>query len=152
MLVPMTLTALVHACAPAVATRTELAVIQVESGGKPWTIGDNTTHRSYVFASRDDAIDKAHFLVRDGHNLDLGLAQLNTIHLRSFHLSIRQAFDPCLNVWAGATVLKRAYATAQTRYGSGQLALFHAFEAYNSGNLNGAAHYASAVWRAGAMQ
>jgi type IV secretion system protein VirB1 len=152
MLVPMTLAALVRVCAPAVAARTELAVIQVESGGKPWAIGDNTARRSYVFASRDEAVEKARFLVLHGHNLDLGLAQLNTIHLHAFRLTVASALDPCLNVWAGSTVLKRAYATARARYGPGQLALFHAFEAYNSGNLNGAARYASAVWSAGAMQ
>lgn len=152
MIVSMTLAALVRACAPAVAPNTELAVIQVESGGKPWTIHDNTAHRSYVLSSHEAAIATANALIRQSHNLDLGLTQLNTIHLRALALSIPQALDPCLNVWAGSLVLKRAYAAAKARYGTANDALFHAFEAYNSGRLDAAPRYASAVWHAGALQ
>jgi type IV secretion system protein VirB1 len=151
-LVQLTLATLVGACAPTVAPKTELAIIQVESGGKPWAIGDNTVHRAYVLSSRAAAIDKAHALLRGGHNLDLGLAQLNTIHLREFRLDVAQALEPCTNIWAGSVVLKRAYATAVARYGPGEIALFHAFEAYNSGRLNGAARYAAIVWHAGSLQ
>lgn len=148
----MTLAALVRACAPAIAPRTELAIIRVESGGHPWTIDDDTDRRSYVLPTREAAVAKAEALVRRGHNLDLGLAQLNTIHLKAFRLTVSQAFDPCLNVWAGSVVLKRAYATAAARYGPGETALYHAFQAYNSGSLNGAAHYAATVWAAGSLE
>ena len=149
MIVPMTLAALVKACAPAVAPETELAVIQVESGGKPWTIDDDTTHRSYVFLDREKAVHKAAELAREGHNLDLGLTQLNIQHLRAFRLDLASTFDPCLNVWAGSVVLQRAYARAAASYQPGPVALFHAFQTYNSGNPNGSARYATAVWSAG---
>jgi type IV secretion system protein VirB1 len=151
-LLQMTLATLVGACAPTVSPQTELAIIQVESAGKPWTINDNTGHRAYVLSSRAAAIGKARELLRMGHNLDLGLAQLNTIHLREFGLDAAQAFEPCTNIWAGSVVLKRAYAAAVARFGPGELALYHAFQIYNSGSPNGATHYAAAVWQAGSLQ
>ena len=150
MIVQMTLSALVHACAPKIAPKTELAVIRVESGGRPWSINDDTARRSYRFATAEAAIAKARELLHAGHNLDLGLTQLNTFWLHPLRLDVAQAFSPCTNVWAGSTVLARSYAAAAARYGPGKTALYHAFEAYNSGRLDGAARYADAVWRAGA--
>lgn len=149
MLVEMTLAALVHACAPHIAPRTELAVIRVESGGNPWTIDDDTARRSYTFATKQNALHMAKKLVAAQHNLDIGLTQLNTFWLTPMHMSITQAFEPCTNVWAGATVLARSYTAAAARYGPGETALFHAFEAYNSGHMDGAQQYAEIVWHAG---
>jgi type IV secretion system protein VirB1 len=131
-LLQVTLATLVGACAPTVSPQTELAIIQVESAWKPWTINDNTGHRAYVLSSRSAAIGKARELLRIGHNLDLGLVQLNTIHLRDFRLDVAQAFEPCTNIWAGSVVLKRAYAAAAARYGPGELALYHAFQVYTA--------------------
>ena len=43
----LALAALMAHCAPTVAPSTMTAIVQVESGGDPLAIGDNTTRRSY---------------------------------------------------------------------------------------------------------
>jgi type IV secretion system protein VirB1 len=144
----LVLSAYVRACAPNVAPTTSLAIIRVESQGWPWSIHDNTVRRGYALRTRDEATRAALELAQAGHNLDLGLMQVNTSNLGWLGLSIGQAFDPCTNIAAGGRILTDDYVSAARRYGPGQLALYHAFEAYNSGKMDGAAEYAGLVWRA----
>jgi type IV secretion system protein VirB1 len=148
-LVAMTLAAVAQMCAPRVAPRTTLAVMQVESSGRPWTINDNDAGRAYYEATKADAVRLAGSLLSAGHNIDMGLMQVNSSHLPELQLSLDQLFDPCVNVAVGSTILTRAYRTAASRYGPGEVALAHAFEVYNSGRVNGAPKYAHDVWNAG---
>ncbi|MFY9779568.1 MAG: lytic transglycosylase domain-containing protein [Candidatus Baltobacteraceae bacterium] len=136
-------------CAPVVAPRTSLAIIAVESGGRPYAINDDTTHRAYFPATREAAVARARQLWRLGHMFDTGLTQVNSANLERLHISIEDAFDPCTNIWAGSRILLEDYRAAARVYGPGQVALYHAFEAYNSGNLTGSAQYAASVWQAG---
>jgi type IV secretion system protein VirB1 len=152
MIAELTLATLVRMCAPAVAPRTSLAIIAVESSGRPYAIDDDTTHREYFPPTRQAAIAKARELWRLGHSFDMGLSQLSSSNLESLQLSIEDAFDPCTNIWAGSRILMDDYRAAARVYGPGQMALYHAFQAYNSGNLNGAARYAALVWQAGSLE
>jgi type IV secretion system protein VirB1 len=140
---------LAHLCAPTVAPNTMLAIIQVESGGNPWAIDDDTTHHSYGPHSYEEARALADELFAEGHNLDIGLAQVNTDNLPRYGVSVDRAFDPCLNVTLGADIISRAYRASRAIYGPTRTALYHAFEIYNSGHANGAQKYADAVWSAG---
>lgn len=195
----VSLVTLVQWCAPGVSPRTALAVMQVESGGYPWIIDDDTAGKSTTFTSREEAVYRAADLLLAGHNVDVGLAQVNSSNFRAYaryglaardgsrsamEQALWRAFDPCINVLVGMDILMNAYfgreymisssaarrasgACRMTlrrdrdgqwycrsggtvdRYGPGQLALFHAFEVYNSNHDNGAPRYAKAVWEAG---
>jgi type IV secretion system protein VirB1 len=141
----LTLVHLFSTCAPNVGSRTLAAIASYESDTQPWSIGDNTAHRGHVYASRDDAERAARALVAAGHNLDLGLMQVNTVHLGENGLSLNNAFDPCTNISAGAAVLSGAYRRAASAFGPGQVALQHALSAYNTGSLFAGASYARGV-------
>jgi type IV secretion system protein VirB1 len=141
----LTLVTSLQSCAVGVAPRTMAAIVSVESGGQPLAIYDNDTHRSYAFADRRQAQSTATQLLAAGHNVDLGLAQINSSNLAGLGLSAENVFDPCTNLRAGAAILRRAYASAAQRFGPGQVALRHALSAYNSGSLFAAPQYARRV-------
>jgi type IV secretion system protein VirB1 len=141
----LTLTASLASCAVGVSPRTMAAVVSVESGGWPLTIHDNTDGRSYTFHDRARATAGADALLAAGHNVDLGLAQINSSNLAGLGLSTAEVLDPCTNLRAGATILQRAYAAAANRFGAGQVALRYALSAYNSGSLFAAPQYARRV-------
>jgi len=119
-------------CAPHVAPRTALAIISVESGGRWWAVNDND-RSAPAFSDPEDAIAYAERRVAAGGNIDLGLAQLNSAHLAEFHVTVREAFEPCTNVALGMNVLQDAWLKAQAQWGTTRTALYHAFEAYNGG-------------------
>ena len=151
-----TLGVVVARCAPHVAPRTALAIISVESSGKWWAVNDND-RTAPDLSSPEAAIAYAERRVAEGGSIDLGLSQLNSSHLAEFHVSVREAFEPCTNVALGMNVLQAAWLQAQARFGTTRDALFHAFEAYNGGagswtTPNSAMrkrvdHYASEVWQ-----
>lgn len=116
---------LLLACAPAVDPVMMSSIVKQESGGHPWSINDNNGKRSYRLKSKDEAVLKATELISAGHSIDMGLAQINSKNLRWLGLSVTQAFDPCTNVAAGATVLTQGY----QKTGSLQAAL----SIYNTG-------------------
>jgi type IV secretion system protein VirB1 len=126
---------LVRSCAPNVGVTTILAIISAESGGKVFSIGDNTTRTSLEFKSQNEAIQNAKDLIQKGHSLDLGLAQINNKNLDSLGISLDQIFDPCTNIKAAASILGWGYARAVKKHGDGQHALHAAFSAYNTGSL-----------------
>ncbi len=133
-------------CAPSVGRVTMDAVVAYESGGHPFAIGDNTARRSYFPARRDQALRIATALVRDGHDIDVGYAQVNVANVRAYGIGLRAAFDPCTNLALAARILRGDYARAATRYGPGQIALAHALSAYNSGGFFAGIGYARAVY------
>jgi len=141
----LTLVHLFSTCAPNVGSRTLAAIASYESDTQPWSIGDNTAHRGHLYATRDDAERAARELIAAGHNLDLGLMQVNTVHLGENGLSLANVFEPCTNVEAGAAVLSGAYRRAAAEFGPGQRALQHALSAYNTGSLFAGASYARGV-------
>jgi type IV secretion system protein VirB1 len=146
MFVSFTLNALMRTCAPSVGPRTLAAVISYESTGRPEAIGDNSARRAYFPSSRAAAEELATHLAALGHNLDLGLMQLNSRNLTRFHLSVHAAFDPCKNLSAGGRILSEDYARAVRRFGSGQRALYHALSAYNTGGFWAGSGYARGVY------
>ncbi len=113
------------------------AIIKVESGGNPWAIGDNTAggRVSPTPRSIDEAAAKALDLLRQGHSLDLGLAQINSNNLKAYNVSVRQVFDPCTNVAVGSRILSKFYAKSVEKYGEGEVSLYQALSAYNTGSF-----------------
>jgi type IV secretion system protein VirB1 len=108
-------TTLALTCAPQVAPATLAAIAQTESGLDPLAIGDNTAHRSYHPAAKSEAVALATQLAAAGHDLDLGLMQINQRNFGWLDLAAVDAFEPCDSLAAGAAVL-----TALSRYNTGK--------------------------------
>lgn len=118
-------------CGPEVAPATTRAVIQVESQENPLAINDNTAKKTFAPRSKEEAVARATELLSQGHNLDLGLMQVNSTHLAPLGLSAADLFDPCTNIRAGTGILAAFYRQQPTKDPS--LALFRALSAYNRG-------------------
>jgi type IV secretion system protein VirB1 len=148
----LTLAALLTHCAPTVAPSTMTAIVQVESGGDPLAIGDNTTRRSYHPRNRSSAEALGRRLLQEGHLLDLGIAQIDSMNLPGFGVTVRTIFDPCVNLSVGARMLSGDYAVAHQRYRDSQIALRHAIAMYNTGQLNAGEGYVRRVLAAAGIQ
>ena len=120
-------------CGPSVDPSLTRAIIQVESGGNPYAIGDNTDKRSYFPASKEDAVELAGYLLSQGHNIDMGLMQINSCHLGKRGLSLDVLFDPCGNVGFGTRLLSENFRTYSGDPDRRQV-LFKALSAYNTGS------------------
>ncbi len=148
---PAVVASLIHSCAPATNPQTLASIIEVESGDWPWTIGDNTAGRSYFEPTYNDAAVLARFLYNRGHNLDLGLAQVNTVHLAGMRVSVEQALTPCTNLSMSQAVLMGDWHTAINHFGSDAARaepssiLLYAISAYNTGSLFAGGHYVALV-------
>lgn len=118
-------------CGPDVSPATTLAIIEVESGGNPLAIGDNNLKRSFSPGTTKEAVNLAADLIAQGHSVDLGLMQINSMHLAPMKLSLEDVFDPCGNVQIGTTILAHFYRQHQTN--DPALSLFKALSAYNTG-------------------
>lgn len=115
MILPLAVvTTLAATCAPQVAPTTLAAIAKTESGLDPFAIGDNTAHRSYHPPAKAEAMALAARLAAEGHDLDLGLMQINRRNFGWLGLAARDAFEPCRSLAAGAAVL-----TAFSRYNTG---------------------------------
>jgi type IV secretion system protein VirB1 len=122
------------------------AIVIHESGGRPFAIGDNTARRSYDPGTALSATALARALLRRGHDIDLGYAQINASNLAPYRISVARAFDPCTNLATGSKILRAAYAGARRKFGPGQIALAHALSAYNSGGYYASMGYARSVY------
>lgn len=100
-------------CAPVVEVRTLAAVISLESGFKPFAIRVNSgPPLEHQPASKAEAIERATSLVAGRQDLQIGLGGIGMEELRKLKLSISDAFDPCLNLKATATLLDSYYRLA----------------------------------------
>lgn len=123
-------------CAPSVAPGTMARVIRHESGLRPLAIGINGgTRLKRQPSSKAEAVAWARWLIDNGYNIDLGLAQINHRNLVRVGLSLETVFDPCANVGAGAQILTANYREALKRYRTQQEALLAALSAYNTGRF-----------------
>ncbi|MGE0047570.1 MAG: lytic transglycosylase domain-containing protein [Acidithiobacillus sp.] len=132
-------------CAPMVAARTMAAIVQVESGGNPLAMWNNSTRSMVIPGSRNQAIQYLRKAMAAGQRVDVGLAQVDTGNFAAFGLTPRTAFNACANLRAGSEILHMDWQQALASGYRGQQALYHAFEAYNSGRLWGDAQYANRI-------
>lgn len=142
------LSVLVQQCAPNVGAVTMRAIIKTESGGNPYILADagpaslpwsqrESMVRTLRPASAQEAAAAVHDLVRQGHIVAIGLAQINYKNLAGLGLTVEQVLDPCTNIRAGAKVLSDFYARALRKLGPSdpQAALQAALSSYWSGNM-----------------
>jgi type IV secretion system protein VirB1 len=142
----MDLLTLALVCGPMVAPATTLRVIEVESAGHAFAIHDNTSGRSFNLSNSRDAERLAATLIVAGHSIDLGLMQINyQVWLKPMRIRLDQAFNPCINVSFGTTILSAAYAHELSHRIAPKEALERALSVYNSGNEARALAYAQKV-------
>ncbi|RXT19623.1 type IV secretion system protein VirB1 [Rhizobium leguminosarum] len=100
-------------CAPMVDVRTLAAVISLESSFKPFAIRVNSgPPLESQPSSKAEAIELATSLVADRQDVQIGLGGIGLDELRRLKLSISDAFDPCRNLKATATLLDGYYRLA----------------------------------------
>jgi type IV secretion system protein VirB1 len=106
-------TDLAQTCAPAIAIETLAAVVSLESQFQPFDIrvrGSSSPHEQPK--SKAEAVETATVLMAEHKDVQLGLGGIGIAELRKFDLSIADAFDPCLNLKATATLLDGYYRLA----------------------------------------
>jgi type IV secretion system protein VirB1 len=137
-----------HTCSVYASPVTMEKIVYVESGGKPFVIHDNTANKSYIFSNKLSAVRQAKYLINSGHNIDMGLAQINSVNVSKFNISLMRVFNPCYNIYVGSYILYKDYNKAVLKFGNTHTALFRTLEAYNSGSFYGDKTYAFNVWNA----
>jgi type IV secretion system protein VirB1 len=145
MIIPVALAAALRACAPASAPDTIAAIVEVESGGWPYAINDNTARRSYRPGSRAEALRIADAALSARHSVDVGIAQVNSSNFRAFNVNAATMLEPCANLRVGSAILAGAYRVAAARYSGRPQALWHAIMAYNSGSIYAGEGYVRSV-------
>ncbi|MBN6742836.1 lytic transglycosylase domain-containing protein [Acidithiobacillus sp. MC6.1] len=138
-------TTLAAQCAPESAPTTMAAIVRVESRGNPLAMYDNNTGQEITPPNLPQAVTWLRAAIALGQRVDVGIAQVDTENFTAYGLTPENAFDPCTNLSVGAKILLSDYRKAVTRYGPGQIALYHAFQAYNSGHLIGDPGYANRI-------
>ncbi|MFA7351247.1 MAG: lytic transglycosylase domain-containing protein [Methylotenera sp.] len=132
----MDFNALAAECAPWVAPQTMAAIVKTESQFKPFAININGGAKlERQPATKEEAVVTAKWLINNNYNIDLGLGQVNSVNLTKTNLSVDDAFDPCKNLAAAATILQWNYASASKRIPGEQAALHAAISAYNTGSF-----------------
>ena len=110
---PVAFLDLAQTCAPMVAAETLAGVVSLESRFEPLAIRINSGAKlSQQPATEAEAIEIATSLVAERQDIQLGLGGIGTEELRNLKLSISDAFDPCLNFQATATLLDGYYRLA----------------------------------------
>ncbi|EJK83696.1 lytic transglycosylase domain-containing protein [Rhizobium sp. AP16] len=106
-------TDLAQTCAPAIAIETLAAVVSLESQFQPFDIrvGESSSLHEQP-KSKAEAIETATALMAEHQDVQLGLGGIGIAELRKLDLSIADAFDPCLNLKATATLLDGYYRLA----------------------------------------
>ncbi|MFC0809470.1 lytic transglycosylase domain-containing protein [Ensifer sp. P24N7] len=103
---PVAFLDLAQTCAPMVAAETLAGVVSLESRFEPLAIRINSGAKlSQQPATKAEAIEIATSLVAERQDIQLGLGGIGLEELRNLKLSISDAFDPCLNLQATATLL-----------------------------------------------
>lgn len=82
-------------------------IIRAESDGNVSAV--NVDGRGYWGLPLRDAIELVYRALREGKHADVGLMQVNTIHMSELGVSdVGVLFDPCYNIKAGAYLLAKA--------------------------------------------
>lgn len=128
--------ALAQECAPNVHYQTMAAIVRTESSYNPFAIGVVNGRLERQPQNKDEAIATAKWLHENGWNFSMGLAQVNLKNLPKYGLDFEKAFDPCMNLRAGAAILGECFDRALVRHRDDQQgAARSALSCYYSGNF-----------------
>lgn len=101
-------------CAPMVEVETLASIVSLESRFRPFAIRINSgPPLAAQPASKAEAIEVATSLIADHQDIQIGLGGIAIEQLQKLKLSVADAFDPCLNLKATATLLDGYYRVAE---------------------------------------
>ncbi|MBB6219652.1 lytic transglycosylase domain-containing protein [Rhizobium leguminosarum] len=101
-------------CAPMVEVETLASIVSLESRFQPFAIRINSgPPLAAQPASKAEAIEVATSLIADHQDIQIGLGGVGIEQLQKLKLSVADAFDPCLNLKATATLLDGYYRVAE---------------------------------------
>lgn len=125
------------------------AIRMVESKNHPWTIFDNTTRQSYRLNTRTEAETKAGELIKYGHNVDLGLMQLNCRYqCNRPGVGLANIFDPVINVNTAKVIFLEFWEQARRISTDFNARIIAAVGAYNNGRVGTPnTSYVQKVWQ-----
>jgi type IV secretion system protein VirB1 len=104
---------LAQSCAPMVQVETLASVVSLESRFQPFAIRINSGAPLRAQpTNKPEAIEVATSLIAERKDIQIGLGGLGVEELRKLGLSLSDAFDPCLNLKATATLLDGYYRRA----------------------------------------
>jgi len=104
-------------------------LIDVESSGNRFAIGIVGARLAHQPTSLGEAVATVRMLNSRGYDYSLGITQVNRANLARYGLNtLREAFDPCLNMTAGSRILSKCYTQSGNDWGK-------AFSCYYSGNF-----------------
>ena len=102
-----------QSCAPMVQVEMLAAVVSLESKFLPFAIRINSgLPLAAQPSSKSEAIELATSLIADHQDIQIGLGGIGLKELRKLNLSVSDAFDPCWNLKATATLLDGYYRLA----------------------------------------
>lgn len=136
---------LIEKCAPRIHPETMASLISAESRGNQFDIADagplnmpwtdrKRLVRTLHYSNVDEATQAAMALIQNGHTVSLGLTQVNDRNLKALGITIRDAFNACVNIAAGGKIFTAYYTQAARQFGAGERAMRAALSAYNSGD------------------
>ncbi|MDH7791248.1 type IV secretion system protein VirB1 [Ochrobactrum sp. AN78] len=109
-MMPIPFVDLAQSCAPMMASETLAGIVSLESGFAPFNIRINSGPPLMEQpASKAEAIEIATTLAADHQDIQLGLGGIRIDDLLKLKLSVSDAFDPCANLQATATLLEDYY-------------------------------------------
>ena len=115
--------------------RVMAAIVQVESGGHPYSIGVVNGALQRQPRSKAEAVATARAQADAGWNFSLGPSQVNRYNLARMDLDYETAFDPCANLRAGSRIFGECHDRARARFPAPPQALAAALSCYYSGNF-----------------
>lgn len=136
---------LIEKCAPRIHPETMASLISAESKGNQFDVADagpvsmpwrdrKRLVRTLHYSSMEEAVKGATALIQNGHTVSLGLTQVNDRNLKALGITIRDAFNSCVNIAAGGNIFTAYYLQAVKQFGAGADAMRAALSAYNSGD------------------
>jgi type IV secretion system protein VirB1 len=137
-------------CAANVPVSTLEAIARTESALHPYALSINRPHklarsqgwnRGTITLERqpesvEEAIAWTRWLLAHGVTVSIGLLQVNSEHAKALEVTVEQLFEPCTNLWAGATLLAKTYSATARAQVEGIPALDTALSYFNSGTPN----------------
>jgi type IV secretion system protein VirB1 len=140
-LAPLQFNALSMTCAAMVAPQIMAGIAKTESAFYPYAISINYPLRKahqYGYSgkailvrqphSKTEAIHWARWYLARGYTVSVGLVQVNVEMAGALHVKPMTLFDPCINLAAGARILREDYAHAS--------GLTETYSLYNSGSAS----------------